>query len=103
MIGTVLMRSPQVDGPYPAAGIARRSFARTEIASFGKLKRHGDFVVRYIIRLADGTELFVRAGDQPAADRAWLVKLAREVKFTSFTSRDVPCVIAWHSKSQEAR
>ena len=45
----------------------------------GHLSAYNDFVVRYLVRLADDREVFVKFADQPEADRRWLEGLARRI------------------------
>lgn len=99
MKGTVATRSPSVDGPFPATGEGGGSITRTftwnEVMAFGKLHRYGDFVARYMVRLADGTELFVNAGEQDDADRRALRALAKRLGWPGRTTREAPVAHKW--------
>ena len=94
MVGQLLRRHHTVDGPFPTD--ETRVFAREDVAAFGKVRRYGDFVTRYIVRLRDGAELFVTADKQDASDRKWIRALARKVERPAHpVSRDAPIRITW--------
>lgn len=73
MIGVVVLRTP---AGLPFGGGAPRTFQRTDVAAFGKVRVWADFVVRYVVRLQDGTEVMVNASDQ-ADDERWLRQQSR--------------------------
>lgn len=75
MIGRI--SETQGGGWGPWAPGPERSFERSEIAQLGKLARYGDSVVRFMVRLVDGVELFVDTKAQPADDQRWLRQVAR--------------------------
>ena len=81
----------------PWAGGGRRCFDRASIQAFGKLIRYNDFVTRYLVRLADGTELFVKGPEQSEDDQKWLRKLGKQLSVTMSpaTARDVGFAVAW--------
>lgn len=93
MKGTVASRTTGVEGPWPGGG--SRSFERSEVVAFGKIRRYGDFLTRYMVRLADGAEIFVKACDQPREDERWLRQLARGAEGPEYPNRDVPVVLTW--------
>ena len=70
MIGTTSTNS--TGGPW--AGGPERTFESTDIIAIGKLRRGGDSCVHLVVRLADGTEVFVNASKQSAAEGRWLYK-----------------------------
>ncbi len=104
MIGTTLVVSEPLRGygvshvdppsstPWP--GGPRRSFSRGHVVALGKLRRHGDNVARFAVRLTDGAEVLVIGTEQSAQDRAWLDALGGLVPL-GLTSRDVPWTLAW--------
>lgn len=61
----------------PWAGGEVREVARTEVAKLGKLVCWGSATVQFVLRLADGSEVFVKACDQPRDDERWLRKIAK--------------------------
>lgn len=77
MRGRELCRT-STDCPY--AGGLFRDFTREDITAFGKLNAWGDAVTRYLVRLSDGREFFVKANKQSKDDERWLRKIARKVK-----------------------
>jgi len=104
VIGQTLLVSPPLSGygashveppshtPWP--GGARRTFSRGQVVALGKLRRRGDSVCRFVVRLTDGAEVLVIGTDQPEPDRAWLGALGDLVPL-ALTSRQVPWTIAW--------
>lgn len=78
----------------PWAGGKHRSFERTEVVAFGKTSRYNDFITRYLVRLADGTELFVKANEQTDEDMKWLRKLAKGFS-AGLPDRDAGWTLAW--------
>lgn len=73
MIGLVAVRTP--DGvPWP--GGDTQTFDRDDVVAFGKVRVWGDFCTRYLVRLSDGTEVFVNASEQ-GDDERWLRREAR--------------------------
>lgn len=83
--------------PYP--GALKRNFLSTEVVALGKLAFYGDAVTRYLVRLQDGTELFVKACDQEQDAEKWLRKLARKVE-CPITRRETPVVLTWMTLSE---
>lgn len=73
MIGKLVTRTPQ---GCPYGGGDRVEFAQADVVAFGKVRIYGDFVVRYIVRLADGREAYVNASEQ-GDDERWLRRCAR--------------------------
>jgi hypothetical protein len=76
------------------ASTERREFTRVEVALVGKLRRYGDSVVRFLVRLYDGEELFVVGTEQPDDDRKWIYRVGRQIPFAR-TTREVPDTLAW--------
>lgn len=76
------------------AGGPERVFDRSEVVAFGRHARYGDFVTRYQVRLADGTELMVSGADQDTDDRRWLRRWAKCVP-SPIANRDNPQVDTW--------
>lgn len=70
MIGTISTNAAW--GPW--AGGDARAFEPANITAIGKLRRSGDNRVHLVVRLADGTEVFVNASKQSAAESRWLYK-----------------------------
>jgi len=91
VIGYRVLYNPTA-GPYPSR--ERREFTRLEVALVGKLRRYGDSVVRFLVRLYDGQELFVVGTEQTDLDRKWLYKIGRRVPL-AMTSREVCDTLAW--------
>jgi hypothetical protein len=66
---------------FPWPGGPEREFAREEVVAFGKLTSWGDFVTRYWVRLAGGTELHVNASKESKDNERWLRRLAKKVPY----------------------
>jgi hypothetical protein len=104
MIGTTLIVSQPPSGygashieppsHTPWAGGPRREFCRGHAVALGKLRRFGDNVARFVVRLTDGAEIQVIGAEQPAQDRVWLDALGSLVP-CALTSRHVPWTLTW--------
>lgn len=80
--------------PAPWPGGAAREFTRADVVAIGKVRVYGDFVTRYLVRLADGAELFVNGAELVQEDARWLAKLGRG--FTSgLPSREAGWSLRW--------
>jgi hypothetical protein len=81
----------------PWAGGPTRRFERSDVRAFGKLVRYNDSVTRYLVRLVDGAELFVKGTEQGEADLKWLRKLGKQLSVTMSvtTARDVGYAVGW--------
>lgn len=95
MRGVVAARS---SGGVSWPGGAPRVFDLDQVRALGK-PSYGSFVTRYVVRLADGAEVFVMLGEQSADEQAWLRKLARrelvQRRDATYPTRDCPEVIHW--------
>ena len=101
MIGTTAAHT----SGHPWPGGPRIRFERAEVRSVGHLSAYNDFVVRYLVRLADDREVFVKFAEQPEAEQRWLKGLARRVNrelrarvldgSRGFPTRDVPFLLTW--------
>jgi hypothetical protein len=101
MVGTTAART----NGHPWPGGPRLRFERAEVRALGHLSAYNDFVVRYLVRLADDREVFVKLADQPEADRRWLQTRARRINrelrarvldgSRGFPTRDVPFILTW--------
>jgi hypothetical protein len=91
MTGTTVITNDQ-HARWP--GGERRTFARDEIVAFGRHANYGSFVIRYQVRLLDGTEVMLVASEQDKADAAWLRALARRTP-SPRTSRECPQADTW--------
>ena len=80
---------------YPDSLGPTREFTRSDVVGFGKSQWFGSSVIWFWVRLADGTELHVKASAQPAEDKKWLAALSKRLGFVGMTSRDVPEVWKW--------
>lgn len=87
---------PHQWGPW--AGGVIETFEQSDVRAFGKLSRWGDARVHYLVRLADGTELFVNVRKQAAPDEEWLKRLGASV-ITPRATRDCGWAIAWREVS----
>jgi hypothetical protein len=106
MIGTTLIVNQPLRGygashiespsftPWP--GGTPREFLRGCVVALGKLRRHGDNVARFVVRLTDGAEVQVLGTEQSARDRAWLEALGRLVPL-ALTGRDETWSLAWYN------
>jgi hypothetical protein len=104
MIGTTLIVNQPFRGygashiempsfiPWP--GGPRREFSRGHVVALGKLRRHGDSVARFVVKLTDGAEVQVIGTEQSAQDRTWLDAFGKLVPL-DLTSRDAPWTLAW--------
>lgn len=111
MRGTTLIRGsltvpdPWRQGPppsdYPWPGGPVRTFERADVVAIGKLRRWGDAVTRFVVRLADGAEFLVTGTDQSEDDRRWLAREGKAVPYRG-TSRDNPWSIGWRDLREEA-
>lgn len=90
MTGTLALSHPW--GPW--AGGSAASFEQRDVRAFGKLRRWGDARVHYLVRLIDGSELFVNASKQSPSDEKWLRKRGAACTAPSPT-RDCGWSIAW--------
>lgn len=91
MIGYKARYNP-LAGPYSSD--ERREFTRNEVALVGKVRRYGDSVKRFIVRLYDGQELLILGTEQTDEDRKWIHRIGLQVPSAN-TSRDVPYVVTW--------
>ena len=64
--------------PWPGGESVR--FELRAVRAVGALHSYNDFVKRYLVRLADGHEVFVKIGEQEDADRRWLNGIARALR-----------------------
>jgi hypothetical protein len=64
-------------GPWPGGG--ETSFERDAIVAIGKLRNTGDNRIKLIVRLTDGSEVFVNASKQPPDDGSWLYKAGKDL------------------------
>ena len=73
MIGTI---ATYTNGhPWPGGGSV--SFERNAVRAVGQLRAYNDCVKRYLVRLADGREVFVKLREQAVeADYRWLREIA---------------------------
>lgn len=94
LVGPDPWRQGPPASPAPWPGGVRRSFGRGHVVALGKLRRHGDSVARFVVRLTDGAEVLVIGPEQPAEDRDWLGDLGAVVPL-AMTSRDAPWTLAW--------
>lgn len=101
MIGTIATHT----NGHPWPGGARVSFERRDVRALGVLRSYNDFVKRYLVRLADGREVFVQMSAQAEADQKWLRgighKLNQELRQKAIAgtlvvpSRDLSSVVHW--------
>jgi hypothetical protein len=61
-------------------GGAEVTFDQVDVVQIGKLYCWGSACVQFIVRLADGREVFVRADRQAKDDERFLRKIARPVR-----------------------
>jgi hypothetical protein len=73
VIGTISTNG--TGGPW--AGGAERAFEPADVTAIGKLRRGGDNRIYLVVRLVDGTEVFVNAAKQSAAEGSWLYKAGK--------------------------
>lgn len=81
--------------PGSWAGGPRRVFERGDVVAIGKLRRYGDFVTRFVVRLSAGVEVQVTGSEQPDGDRKWLTKLGGNVP-CELPTREVPWTLTWY-------
>ena len=80
--------------PWP--GGVEVEFQQSDVAALGKLTSWGSSCVQFIVRLADGREVFVRADRQPKEDERFLRKIAKRVPHAgTVVSRDVGWRTIW--------
>ena len=92
MIGTAKALS-NTGCPWP--GGEQVTFTQVDVAALGKLHCWGSACVQFIVRLADGREVFVRADKQTKEDERFLRKLARKVPRGGFASREAGWRTDW--------
>ena len=90
---------------HPWPGGPSVDFTRTDVRAIGKLTSYNNFVVRYLVRLADGRVAFVVVRDQLKAGRGWLGSVARQINrdlraraiagTLVVPSRELSFVISW--------
>ena len=99
--GTVALLAQGSRCPY--AGGAALDAIHTDVVAIGKLARYGDSVTRYLVRLADGTEMFVKASHHSQSTEAWLRNAARAVKHPGVRlTRDEGWRLIWADVQHEA-
>lgn len=87
-------------------GGAVRVFDVDQVRALGKQDLYGSFVTRYVVRLADGAEVFVKLDEQSADEQGWIRRLSRRELATrraarlsgsagGYPTRDCPEVIHW--------
>lgn len=87
-------------------GGAARIFDLAQVRALGKQSLYGSFVARYVVRLTDGAEVFVKLSEQSDAEQAWIRRLSRRELTTrraarlagsvgGYATRDCPEVIHW--------
>ena len=103
MIGTVALYVEGTGHPWP--GGDRIAFEQTSVRALGRMSAYNDFVTRYLVRLDDGREAFVKVADQSKEEQTWLRRLQREINregrakasegALAMPSRDLSFVIRW--------
>jgi hypothetical protein len=78
--------------PWP--GGPRRTFSRGQVVALGKLRRYGDNVARFVVRLTDGAKVQIIGTEQSTQERLWLDALGSRVPI-ELTSRQTPWTLAW--------
>lgn len=87
-------------------GGAPCTFDLNQVRALGKQSTYGSFVTRYVVRLLDDREVFVKLDEQSADDQAWIRRLSRrelsrrrEARLAGSVgvapTRDCPEVIHW--------
>jgi hypothetical protein len=102
MTGTI---ATHASSGHPWPGGSSVGFEQRDVVAIGSLSAYNDFVKRYLVRLVDGREAFVKFGDQPEADRRWLSGIARALRkelreravdgTLAVPTRDLSFVIYW--------
>lgn len=92
MTGTTLIVERPSFTPWPGGPV--RTFERADVVAIGKLRRWGDSVTRFVVRLTDGAEVQVTGTEQSEDDRRWLAREGKAVPYRG-TSRDNPWSIGW--------
>jgi hypothetical protein len=64
--------------PWPGGDVVE--FAQGDVVQLGKLYCWGSACVQFIVRLADGREVFVRADKQAKEDERFLRRIARPIR-----------------------
>ncbi len=78
--------------PYPGGAVLWAT--DTEVLALGKLTAYGDSVTRYMLRLRDGREVFVKASEQASVAEKWLRKLAKGI-VAAYCDREVGWAVVW--------
>lgn len=78
----------------PYAGGLLKEIDPSELTHLGKLKCWGSSCTQFMARLRDGSEVFIKACDEPKDIEKWLRKAAKKVPFAG-TSRWPGWTITW--------
>ena len=77
------------------------TFAKAEIVAFGKYSIRGAQArTQFLVRLADGRELFVKACDQEKGDERYFRKIAKRL-YLPYAPHGVPIAEAWTKDIKE--
>jgi len=76
-------------GGHPYPGGRTVEIDHGDVVALGKLVAYGTFVIRYMLRLKDGREVFVKASEQPEDSERWLRGIAKAVRTDVVVSRDM--------------
>jgi len=71
------------------------SFTQADVIALGKLRCYGSSCIQFIVKLADGRDVFVRADKQSKADEKFLRKLARKVQLVGYPTRNTGWTTNW--------
>ena len=79
--------------PWP--GGEEIEFQQADVVAFGKLTCWGSACIQFIVRLADGREVFVRADRQAKEDERFLRKIAKRVPKVGYAMRSEGWRTSW--------
>ena len=79
--------------PWP--GGTEIEFSQADVVQLGKLTCWGSACIQFIVRLADGREVFVRADKQAKEDERFLRKIAKRVPRTGYATRSEGWRTSW--------
>lgn len=87
--------------PWPSN--TEREFSQAEVTALGKFQSWGSACIQFVVRLIDGTEVFVRADKQAKEDEKFLRKWAKKVPRLGYTTRSEGWRTTWIEVERPSR